>query len=126
LPPYLRCPGHRGGKIVVLLRGGEKRAFETRLQVFHACTVKIATLIPSLLPPSSMGTITAQILVGSPHLYHDGLMPTHQVFLSENSRPARVLTRPGLVPPLPTPQPPGEAGAGRRPLHRLITWIRRA
>lgn len=70
-----------------------------------------------------MGTITAQILVGSPHLYHEGLMPTHQVFLSENSRPAWVLTRPGLVPPPHTRPPRGEEEAGRRPPHRRITWI---
>ncbi|TAJ44059.1 hypothetical protein [Methanofollis fontis] len=69
-----------------------------------------------------MGTITAQILVGSPHPYHDGLMPTHQVFLSENSRPAWVLTRPGLAPPLHTRPPRGEEGPRRHP-HRRITWI---
>lgn len=39
-----------------------------------------------------MGTMTAQILVGSAHPYHDGIDPTHYLFLSENSRPAWVLT----------------------------------
>ena len=38
-----------------------------------------------------MGTITAQILVGTPHLYHGGIAPSHYLFLSENSRPAWIL-----------------------------------
>jgi len=38
-----------------------------------------------------MGTMTAQILVGTPHSNHDGIQPTHHLFLSENSRPAWVL-----------------------------------
>lgn len=38
-----------------------------------------------------MATLTAQILVGSPHPNHDGINPTHFLFLSENDRPAWVL-----------------------------------
>ncbi|HDS63617.1 MAG TPA: hypothetical protein ENN52_05775 [Methanofollis liminatans] len=57
-----------------------------------------------------MGTITAQILVGSPHPYHDGLNLTHQLLLSENSRPAWILSR-----------PPGSME--ERPHHGQITWI---
>lgn len=38
-----------------------------------------------------MATLTAQILIGSPHPNHDGLNPTHYLFLSENDRPAWVL-----------------------------------
>ena len=38
-----------------------------------------------------MGTITAQIVVGTPDLYHDGINPTHFLFLSENDRPAWIL-----------------------------------
>ena len=38
-----------------------------------------------------MGTMTAQFLVGTPHQNHDGIQPTHYLFLSENSRPAWVL-----------------------------------
>lgn len=38
-----------------------------------------------------MATLTAQILVGSPHPNHDGLNPSHYLFLSENDRPAWVL-----------------------------------
>ena len=38
-----------------------------------------------------MATLTAQILVGRPHPNHDGINPTHYVFLSENDRPAWVL-----------------------------------
>lgn len=38
-----------------------------------------------------MATLTAQILVGSPHPNHDGIGPTHYLFLSENSRPAWML-----------------------------------
>lgn len=38
-----------------------------------------------------MGTFTAQILVGRPHPNHGGLDPTHQLFLSENDRPAWIL-----------------------------------
>jgi len=40
-----------------------------------------------------MATLTAQILVGHPHPNHDGINPTHYVFLSENDRPAWVLVR---------------------------------
>jgi len=35
-----------------------------------------------------MGTITAQILVGSGHPNHDGIEPSHRLYLSENSRPS--------------------------------------
>jgi hypothetical protein len=38
-----------------------------------------------------MATLTAEILVGSPHPNHDGINPTHYMFLSENSRPAWML-----------------------------------
>ncbi len=40
-----------------------------------------------------MATMTAQILIGSPHTYHGGINPTHKIYLSENSRPALILTR---------------------------------
>lgn len=35
-----------------------------------------------------MGTISAQILIGTGHPYHGGIIPTHALWLSENSRPA--------------------------------------
>ena len=35
-----------------------------------------------------MGTITATMLVGTAHQNHGGIGPTHQLLLSENSRPA--------------------------------------
>jgi len=38
-----------------------------------------------------MATLTAQILIGDAHTYHDGIMPAHYLFLSENSRPAWIL-----------------------------------
>jgi len=38
-----------------------------------------------------MATLTAQILVGSPHPNHDGIDPTHHLFLSENDHPTWVL-----------------------------------
>ena len=38
-----------------------------------------------------MATLTAQIIVGRGHPNDDGIIPTHQIFLSENSRPAWVL-----------------------------------
>ncbi len=38
-----------------------------------------------------MGTLTAQILIGDAHTYHDGIIPSHYLFLSENSRPAWIL-----------------------------------
>ena len=40
-----------------------------------------------------MATMTAQILIGSPHPYNGGINPTHKIYLSENSRPALILTR---------------------------------
>jgi hypothetical protein len=38
-----------------------------------------------------MGTFTAQILVGHDHRNHGGIIPSHAVYLSENSRPAWIL-----------------------------------
>jgi hypothetical protein len=38
-----------------------------------------------------MASVTAQILIGSPHPDHDGIIPTHYLFLSENDRPAWIL-----------------------------------
>lgn len=38
-----------------------------------------------------MATYTAQILVGTGHPNHDGIYPSHCLYLSENSRPAWVL-----------------------------------
>lgn len=38
-----------------------------------------------------MATMTAQILIGSGHPNHDGIGPSHYLFLSENSRPAWLL-----------------------------------
>ena len=38
-----------------------------------------------------MGTGTAQLLVGSGHLYHDGIIPTHRIYLIENGRPAIIM-----------------------------------
>lgn len=43
-----------------------------------------------------MGSYTAQILVGSGHPNGGGVIPSHLLFLSENSRPAWILT--ALVP----------------------------
>jgi len=38
-----------------------------------------------------MSSITAQILVGTPDQFHDGINPTHYLFLSENDRPTWLL-----------------------------------
>jgi hypothetical protein len=57
-----------------------------------------------------MGTFTAQILVGDPHPNHQGIAPTHNLFLSENDRPAWILSPIDVS---------GEAEVG----HRRITWI---
>ena len=38
-----------------------------------------------------MATLTSQIMVGRPHPNHDGINPTHYLFLYENSRPVWVL-----------------------------------
>lgn len=38
-----------------------------------------------------MGTFTAQILVGHDHRYGGGIIPSHALYLSENSRPAWIL-----------------------------------
>ena len=57
-----------------------------------------------------MGTFTAQILVGRPHPNHDGINPTHHIYLSENDRPAWILRSENLL--------EGERGSIRK-----ITWI---
>jgi hypothetical protein len=44
-----------------------------------------------------MATYTASILIGHSHPNHSGIIPTHELFLSENSRPAWI-----LVPHMPT------------------------
>lgn len=38
-----------------------------------------------------MATLTTQILIGKGHSNHDGINPSHYLFLSENSRPAWIL-----------------------------------
>lgn len=38
-----------------------------------------------------VGTITAQILIGKGHPYHDGIEPSHRLYLSEHSRPSWIL-----------------------------------
>ena len=38
-----------------------------------------------------MATFTAQVLIGHSHPYHDGILPTHAIMVSENSRAALVL-----------------------------------
>src|SRR3954454_19258363 len=38
-----------------------------------------------------MGSMTAQLLVGQGHRYHDGIFATHVASLSENSRPSWLL-----------------------------------
>jgi hypothetical protein len=57
-----------------------------------------------------MGSFTAQILVGSPHPNHDGIIPTHSIFLSENSQPAWVLVETNVL-------------AGGREEGGVVTWI---
>jgi hypothetical protein len=57
-----------------------------------------------------VATLTAQILVGSPHPNHDGINPTHFLFLSENDRPAWMLVQENVF-------EENRGGAGR------ITWI---
>ena len=43
-----------------------------------------------------MATKTAQILIGSPHPHDDGIIPSHYLFLSENSRPSWQLVKENL------------------------------
>ena len=38
-----------------------------------------------------MATFTAHVLIGGSHPNHDGILPTHALLLSENSRPALAL-----------------------------------
>ena len=57
-----------------------------------------------------MATLTAQILVGSAHPNHDGINPTHYVFLWENDRPAWILVHQNIF-------KEREENVGR------ITWI---
>jgi len=38
-----------------------------------------------------MGVITATILVGESDIFHDGIIPTHMIFLMENDRPSLTL-----------------------------------
>ena len=47
-----------------------------------------------------MSTVTASILVGTAHPNHSGIGPTHQLLLTENSRPAWSLYRLHAAKPL--------------------------
>ncbi|MGI6365541.1 MAG: hypothetical protein ACOX2G_07345 [Bacillota bacterium] len=38
-----------------------------------------------------MATVTAQILIGRGHPYHDGIEPSHRLYFLENTRPSLVL-----------------------------------
>jgi hypothetical protein len=44
-----------------------------------------------------MGSFTAQILVGEPHIYHGGIYPSHYLFLSENDRPAWTMVNQNII-----------------------------
>jgi hypothetical protein len=57
-----------------------------------------------------MATLTAQILVGRAHPNHGGINPTHQLFFSENDRPAWIL------------MPENVFGRGSAELDRTV-WI---
>ena len=57
-----------------------------------------------------MATLTAQILVGEAHPNHDGINPTHYIFLSENNSPAWILVHQNIF------KEYGEAAEG-------IIWI---
>ena len=39
-----------------------------------------------------MATMTAQILIGTSHTWHGGIIPDYRIYLSENDRPALILT----------------------------------
>lgn len=57
-----------------------------------------------------MASMTAEIIIGYPHPNHEGINPTHYLFLSENDRPALMLVDQNII--------PNERGSSR-----LITWI---
>jgi hypothetical protein len=40
-----------------------------------------------------MATLTAQIVIGDAHPFHDGINPSHALYLSENGRPAWMLLK---------------------------------
>ena len=40
-----------------------------------------------------MSTLTAQILVGNPHPFDDGIIPSHFIFLKENNQPSWSLVK---------------------------------
>lgn len=56
-----------------------------------------------------MGTYTAQIIVGTGHPNHDGIAPSHYLYLAESSRPAWVLV-------------PDNSG-GSQTVETKVTWI---
>jgi hypothetical protein len=58
-----------------------------------------------------MATLTAMILVGRGHPNHDGINPTHYLFLSENDRPAWILL------------PENVFNKGTDAMKKKVTWI---
>ncbi|TVQ25838.1 MAG: hypothetical protein EA383_07165 [Spirochaetaceae bacterium] len=62
-----------------------------------------------------MATFTAQVLIGSSHPNHDGIIPTHALLVSENSRAALVLMPFGVH--------EGEVRADDATNPRRIVWI---
>ncbi len=46
-----------------------------------------------------MAEITASVLIGQPHSHSGGILPTHQLLLSENSKPALILFKLNGRPP---------------------------
>ncbi|OAT86351.1 hypothetical protein [Desulfotomaculum copahuensis] len=57
-----------------------------------------------------MGTYTAQILIGTEHQNHGGIIPSFVLYLSENSKPAWILLPHGI-------------NAGGCPKYQKIVWI---
>ena len=62
-----------------------------------------------------MGTFTAQVLIGGSHPNHDGILPSHALLVSENSRAALVLMPFGVY--------ESEAPADDATTPRRIVWI---
>ena len=62
-----------------------------------------------------MATLTAQVLIGTSHPNHGGILPTHALMVSENSRAALV-----LVPFMPHGERPSAADENTPP---RIVWI---
>lgn len=86
-----RLPQRRPTRVLPA-RAGQQPQQQPSKPLAEAAVVRRASVGSLFARPSSVGTCTAFMLVGESHPNHGGILPSHRLVLSENSRPAWTLS----------------------------------